>query len=58
MSAKTMAEKLLIKPGTTLWSSHPDRLHLVEPLPGRMRMVEQLSGDHRLWQAATGEKPR
>lgn len=30
---KSIAEKLLIKPGTTVWPSHPDRLDLVGPLP-------------------------
>jgi hypothetical protein len=40
MSAKSVAEKLLIKPGTTLWSSHPDRLGLIEPLPSGVRTVE------------------
>lgn len=31
--AKSVAEKLLIKPGTTVWSSSPARLKLIEPLP-------------------------
>jgi hypothetical protein len=30
---KSIAEKLLIKPGATVWPSHPDRLDLVGPLP-------------------------
>jgi len=30
---KSNAEKLLIKPDTTVWSSHADRLDLVGPLP-------------------------
>jgi hypothetical protein len=30
---KSVAEKLLIKPNTTLWSSHADRVALVGPLP-------------------------
>src|ERR1700758_5505242 len=30
---KSVAEKLLIKPNTTLWASHADRLALVGPLP-------------------------
>jgi hypothetical protein len=29
--SKTIAEKLLIKPGSTVWASDPDRLDLVEP---------------------------
>jgi hypothetical protein len=33
MGAKTVAEKLLIKPGATVWASDPARLALVEPLP-------------------------
>jgi hypothetical protein len=32
MSAKTIAEKLLIKPGSTVWASDRARLALVEPL--------------------------
>jgi hypothetical protein len=39
MSAKSVAEKLLIKPDTTLWSSHPDRLDLIQPLPEGVRQV-------------------
>jgi hypothetical protein len=30
---KSVAEKLLIKPNTTLWASHADRVALVGPLP-------------------------
>jgi hypothetical protein len=30
---KTVAEKLLIKPGTTVWLSDPGRRALIEPLP-------------------------
>jgi hypothetical protein len=33
MSTKSTAEKLLIKPATTIWSSHPERLELIGPLP-------------------------
>ena len=40
MSAKTVAEKLLIKPNTTLWSSDPARGHLLEPLPEGVRHVD------------------
>jgi hypothetical protein len=39
MSAKSVAEKLLIKRDTTLWSSHPDRLDLIQPLPEGVRQV-------------------
>jgi hypothetical protein len=42
MSTKTPAEKLLIKPDTTVWSSDASRLALVEPLPEGVRRVEQL----------------
>jgi hypothetical protein len=42
MSPKTVAEKLLIKPNTTVWSSHPDRLHLLGPLPEGVTLVERL----------------
>jgi hypothetical protein len=33
MSAKSVATKLLIKPGTTIWSSEPQHLDLIQPLP-------------------------
>jgi hypothetical protein len=48
MTTKTVADKLLIKPNTTLWVSHPDRLDLVGPLPEGVRTVDTLE------QAATG----
>lgn len=34
-----MAQKLLIKPGATVWSSRSDRLRLIEPLPEGVRTV-------------------
>jgi hypothetical protein len=37
MPTKTVAEKLQIKPHTTLWCSHPDRVALVGPLPEGVR---------------------
>ncbi len=40
MSTKSVAEKLLIRPETTLWSSEPSRLHLIEPLPRGVRPVD------------------
>jgi hypothetical protein len=40
MSTRTVADKLLIKPNTTLWSSHPSRLELLEPLPMGVRQVD------------------
>ena len=33
MTTSSVAEKLLVKPNTTLWSSHPSRLELIGPLP-------------------------
>jgi hypothetical protein len=39
MAARSVAEKLLIKPDTTLWSSDDSRLELVEPLPAGVRRV-------------------
>jgi hypothetical protein len=40
MSTKSVAEKLLIKPNTTVWSSSTTRLGLVEPLPEGVRRVD------------------
>jgi hypothetical protein len=40
MAARSVAEKLLIKPDTTLWSSDDARLELVEPLPAGVRRVD------------------
>jgi hypothetical protein len=40
MSTKSVAEKLLIKPDTTVWSSDASRLGLVEPLPAGVRQVD------------------
>ena len=42
MSAKSVAEKLLIKPNTTVWSSDPAHVGLVEPLPEDVRLVDRL----------------
>jgi hypothetical protein len=41
MSAKTVAEKLRIGRDTALWSSHPDRIALVEPLPKETSLVSR-----------------
>ena len=41
MSAKTIAEKLRINSETALWASHPERVALVEPLPGGTRLVKR-----------------
>jgi hypothetical protein len=43
MSPKSVADKLLIKPNTTVWSSDPSRLELIEPLPRQARTVERLA---------------
>jgi hypothetical protein len=40
MGAKTVAEKLLIRPGTTVWASDPARLALVDPLPDGVRETD------------------
>ena len=40
MSTKTVAEKLLIKPNTTVWSSHAAHLDRIEPLPQNVRQVK------------------
>jgi hypothetical protein len=42
MSTKSVADKLLVKPNTTLWLSHPERLPLLEPLPDGARVVGSL----------------
>lgn len=39
MATKTIAEKLLIKPNTTVWTSPADRLNLIDPLPDGVRPV-------------------
>src|SRR5690242_2818270 len=40
MPAKTVADKLLIKPDSTVWSSHAARLNLIGPLPENVRTVD------------------
>ena len=40
MSPKSVAEKLLIKPGTAVWLSAASRLDLIEPLPDGVRTVD------------------
>jgi hypothetical protein len=42
MSTVPVADKLLIKPNTTVWSSELDHLALVEPLPAGVRRVDRL----------------
>jgi hypothetical protein len=40
MSQKSIAEKLLIKPRSTVWVSDSDHFHLIEPLPDHVRSVD------------------
>src|SRR5262245_11294284 len=40
MNTKSVAEKLLIKANTTVWSSHASHLDLLEPLPEGVRHVD------------------
>lgn len=42
MSAKTVAEKLLIKPDTAVWLSHTDRLPLLGTLPDSAGRVDEI----------------
>lgn len=42
MSTKTVAEKLLIKPDSTVWLSQPARLDLIKPLPEGASLVDGL----------------
>jgi hypothetical protein len=42
MATKTVADKLLIKPNTTVWTSDASRIDLIEPLPDDARRVEGL----------------
>jgi len=41
MSPRSIAEKLLIKPATAVWSSDPKRLALLGPLPKDPRVVRR-----------------
>ena len=45
MSTKSTAQKLLIKPETNMWLSHPDRVDLLGPLPDGVRLVERIAQD-------------
>ncbi|MCU0300280.1 MAG: hypothetical protein MUF35_01595 [Candidatus Nanopelagicales bacterium] len=40
MAARTLAQKLLIRPGSAVWCSDPTRLHLLGPLPEGVTQVE------------------
>jgi hypothetical protein len=42
MSTKSIAEKLLIKPNTTVWLSHAAHLGRIEPLPPGVRVVDEM----------------
>ena len=42
MSTKSVAEKLLIKPNTTIWLSHAAHLARIEPLPPGVRVVDRM----------------
>ena len=42
MGTKTVADKLLIRPATTIWFSNKSRLNLVGPLPDGVRVVDRL----------------
>lgn len=42
MAAKTVAEKLAVKPGNLVWLSHPDRRDLIGPLPAEARVGGKL----------------
>jgi hypothetical protein len=43
MSPKSVADKLSIKPDTTIWSSDASRLVLIQPLPTGVRSVKGLA---------------
>ena len=43
MSTKSIAEKLLIKPNSTVWLSEPARLPLLTPMPEGVREVDTLA---------------
>ncbi len=42
MPGKTTADKLLIKPGSSVWASHADRLPLIGPLPTGVDVADGL----------------
>ena len=43
MSTKSVAQKLLIKPNTSLWLSEPDQRARMEPLPDGVEMRRQMA---------------
>ena len=42
-ATKTVAEKLALKPGTTFWTSHPDRLAIIGDLPSGVTVAGALA---------------
>jgi hypothetical protein len=40
LSTKTVADRLLIKPNTTVWTTNPEHLTLIEGLPDSAQVVE------------------
>jgi hypothetical protein len=44
VSAKSVADKLLIKPETTVWSSDASRTELLQPLPEGVRLLDRPEG--------------
>jgi hypothetical protein len=40
LTARSTADKLQIKPRTTIWISHPQHLNLIEPLPDDALVVD------------------
>ena len=40
MSKKTVADRLLIKPNTTVWTTNPEHLTLIEGLPDSAQVVD------------------
>ncbi len=42
MASKTVAEKLLVKPGSAYWTSDPDRDTLLAPLPDDTRRSDSM----------------
>jgi len=40
VTTKSVAAKLLIRPASTLWLSHPSRIDLIGPLPEDVRQVD------------------
>jgi hypothetical protein len=40
LSTKTVADRLLIKPNTTVWTTNPEHLTLIEGLPDSAQVVD------------------